>query len=123
MAGYLDGHLGEKGLIATPPKLRTQGVLLVGLGHSTAFETRIAQQACAVIGQTLSEARISTAGLALPGRSMELLTPLEAMQLWLTASPRGGPLAEIAIIERAGSRRALESLFEGLRRQAEFPLD
>jgi hypothetical protein len=123
MAGYLDGHLGEKGLIATPPKLRAQGLLLVGLGYSSAFDTRIAQQACAVIGETLSDAQISTAALALPGRSLELLTPLEAMQLWLATSLRGGPLAEIAIIERVGSRRALESLFEGLRRQAEFPLD
>jgi hypothetical protein len=123
MAGYLDGHWGEKALIATPPKLKVDGLLLVGLGHSTAFDARIARRVCALIGETLTQARVSTAALALPGRSMDLLTPLEAMQLWLGTSPTSGPLAEITIIEQAGSRRALESLFEGLRRQAESPLD
>ncbi|MBW2212038.1 MAG: hypothetical protein JRG67_13545 [Deltaproteobacteria bacterium] len=48
---------------------------------------------------------------------------LEGMQLWLDASPRDSELEEVSIIECAEEHRALELLFDGLRRQAESPLD
>ena len=54
---------------------------------------------------------------------MGLLSALEAMQLWLAASPRDGNLEELSIIELAQEHRALDSLFDGLRRQADSPLD
>jgi hypothetical protein len=66
---------------------------------------------------------VSTAALALPGRSLGLLTALSGMQLWLGASPRDARLEEVTIIELAEEHRALDSLFDGLRRQAESPLD
>jgi hypothetical protein len=44
------------------------------------------------------------------------------MQLWLAASPRDAQLEEITIIERAEEHRALDSLFDAMRRQAESPL-
>ncbi len=123
MAGYLDGSFGEKALVTGPPKLRSEGLLLVGLGESTAFDTRVAHEACALIAEALTEAKVSTAALVLPGRSLALLPALQAMQLWLEASPRDGDLEEVCIIERAEEHRALDSLFDGLRRQAESPLD
>jgi len=123
MAGYLDGHFGEKALVAAPPKLKSEGLLLVGLGPSTAFNTGVARSACRLIAETLAEAKVSTAALALPGRSMGLLPALDIMQLWLAASPSDGQLAEVNIIERAEEHRVLDSLFDGLRRQAESPLD
>ena len=43
------------------------------------------------------------------------------MQLWLDASPPDGELEELSIIERAEEHRALDSLFDGLRRQASRP--
>jgi hypothetical protein len=123
MAGYLDGSFGEKALITAPTKLKSEGLLLFGLGESAAFETEISRRACALIAKTLSEARVSTAALALPGRSMGLLPALRAMQLWLDASPHDSELEEVSIIEPAEEHRALDSLFLGLRRQAESPLD
>lgn len=123
MAGYLDGSFGEKALIPEPTKLKSEGLLLLGLGSSGEFDAEVAQRACALIAETLTEAKISTAALALPGRSMGLLPALRAMQLWLDASPRDGALEEVSIIERAEEHRALDSLFDGLRRQAESPLD
>jgi hypothetical protein len=53
---------------------------------------------------------------------MGLLPALEAMQLWLEASAGNGDLEEVCVIERAEEHRALDSLFDGLRRQAESPL-
>jgi hypothetical protein len=123
MAGYLDGDFGEKALITAPSKLKSEGLLLLGLGESSTFQTGIAQRACALIAQTLTEAGVSTAALALPGRSLGLLTALSGMQLWLGASPRDARLEEVTIIELAEEHRALDSLFDGLRRQAESPLD
>jgi hypothetical protein len=122
LSGYLDGSFGEKALIAAPPKLKSEGLLLVGLGASTAFDTGVAENACTLIAKALTEAKVSTAALVLPGRSMALLPALDGMQLWLAASPRDGELEEVSIIERAEEHRALGSLLDGLRRQAESPL-
>jgi hypothetical protein len=123
MAGYLDGSFGEKALMSTPPKLKSERLLLVGLGQSTTFDAGIAARACTLISEALTEAKASTAALALPGRSMGLLPALESMQIWLAASPGDGDLQEVSIIERAEEHRALDLLFDGLRRQAESQLD
>jgi hypothetical protein len=123
MAGYLDGSFGEKALVIAPSKLKSEALLFVGLGESRAFDTKVAERACALIAEALTEAKVSTAALALPGRSMGLLPPLEAMRLWLAVSPRNHNLEEVSIIERAEEHRTLDSLFDGLRRQAESPLD
>ena len=123
MAGYLDGSFGEKALMSTPRKLKSEKVLLVGLGRSTTFDAGVAARACAVVAEALTEAKVSTAALALPGRSMGLLPAIETMQLWLAACPAHSELEEISIIERAEEHRALDSLFDALRRQAESPLD
>jgi hypothetical protein len=122
MSGYLSGSFGEKALIAGPPKLKSEGLLLVGLGASSAFDTGVAESACALIAEALTEAKVSTAALVLPGRSMALLPALESMQLWLAASPQDGDLEEVSIIESAEEHRALDSLFDGLRRRSESPL-
>jgi len=123
MAGYLDGRFGEKALLATPPTLKSDALLLFGLGPSTEFEDLIAKRACAQIVETLVEARVSNAALVLPGRSMELLPALDAMQLWLDANAYDLVLEEVIIIERIEEHRALDSFLDGLRRQAESPLD
>ena len=123
MAGYLAGSFGEKALLTNPGKLKSEAILLVGLGDSSAVDRSLAEKACALIAEALRDANVSTAALALPGRSMGLLSALEAMQLWLAASPRDGNLEELSIIELAQEHRALDSLFDGLRRQAESPLD
>jgi hypothetical protein len=45
------------------------------------------------------------------------------LQLWLAASPSDAWLEDVSIIEPEEEHRTLESLFDGLRRQAESPLD
>jgi leucyl aminopeptidase len=123
MAGYLQGTFGEKALLANPGKLKSERLLLIGLGESASFDESVARKACALIAEALREAKVSTAALALPGRSLGLVTALEAMQVWLAASPLDSELEELSIIERAQEHRALDSVIDGLRRQAESPLD
>lgn len=123
MAGYLDGDRGEKAWVIAPPQIKSAGLLLVGLGPSTDFDASVAGDACAQIAEALTEAKVSTVALGLPGRSLNVLPALEAMQLWLERAPSEGELDEVSIIERAEEHRALSSLLDGLRRQAESPLD
>ncbi len=123
MAGYIDGKFGEKALVTAPSKMKSEGLLLVGLGSSIDFDENVAKRASALIAGALREAKVSTAALVLPGRSMGVLPASESMQIWLATSPPDGDLDEISIIERAEEHRALDSLFDGLRRQAESPLD
>jgi hypothetical protein len=122
MAGYLRGTFGEKALVANPGKLKSERLLLIGLGESASFDPSVARKASALISEALRDARVSTAALALPGRSIGLVTALEAMQVWLAVSPVGSELEELSIIELAQEHRTLEALFDGLRRQAESPL-
>jgi leucyl aminopeptidase len=123
MAGYLRGAFGEKALFANPGKLKSERLLLVGLGESASFDEGVARKACALIAEALREAKVSTAALALPGRSLGMVTALDAMQVWLAAGPFDGDLEELSIIERAQDHRGLDSVIDGLRRQAESPLD
>ena len=122
MAGYIDGAAGEKALVAAPPKLRARGLLLAGLGPSRSFGTSEARESCIAIADALAEARVSTAAVSLPGRSLGLLPALEAMQLWLSIPVDETHLEEIAVVESSEEHRSLASLLDGLRRQAESPL-
>lgn len=123
MAGYLDGSFGEKALVTAPSKLQADALMLVGLGTSVDFDAGVAERACTLIAETLTQGKVSTAALALPGRSMNLLPALQAMQLWLAASAYDDEIEEVSIIDRTEEHRALDSLFQSLRRQAESPLD
>ena len=122
MAGYVEGRFGEKALLTNPGTLKSDALLLVGLGRSAEFGLDVASRACGLIAGALRDAKVSTAALALPGRSIARISALDAMQLWLSASTNDGELEEISIIEDAREHRALDSLFDGLRRQAESPL-
>lgn len=122
MSSYLDGHFGEKGWVASPAKLKAGSLLLVGLGPRASFDDERAKAACALISHALQSAKVATAAIALPGRSLDLLPPLEAMRLWLEVQPTDDSLEEISIIERAEEHRSLVALFDGLRRQSESPL-
>ncbi len=122
MAGYLEGKPGEKGWVAAPRQIKSGGLLLVGLGSSTRFEASAARDACARIVEALADAKVSTVALSLPGRSMGLLPALDAMQLWLESVPARSELEEVSIIEDSVEHRALGSLLDGLRRQAESTL-
>lgn len=122
MAGYLEGHFGEKGMIAGPDKLRAEGVLLIGLGPTSSFDGSTAKRACELIADTLRESKVTTAAVALPGRNLELVGALQAMQLWLAASREDETLEELSVIERSEEHRALGSLVDGLRRQSESPI-
>lgn len=123
LAGYIDGRFGEKSLLTSPGTLKSEALLLVGLGDSSDFDASVAANASALIADALRDAKVSTAALTLPGRSISLIPALEAMQIWLAAKPDESDLEELNIIEDAREHRGLDSLFDGLRRQAESPLD
>lgn len=123
MAGYLDGRLGDKGLIAGPTKLKADALLMVGLGPSDAFDAEVAKASNAMIADTLRSSKVTTVAIALPGRSLGLITAMDAMQTWLDTGLEDDLLDEMSIIEAVEEHRTLASLFDGLRRQAESPLD
>lgn len=121
-AGDLRGSFGEKGWTIAPSKLEAERLLLLGLGRSEAFDRGVAERASTLIADVFIEAKLATAALALPGRSMECVSATDAMQYWLDATPRDLALGELTIIERRAEHKPLESLIDALRRQAESPL-
>jgi hypothetical protein len=122
-AGYLEGAFGEKGMVAAPEKLHAEGVLLFGLGASEAFDERRAVEANVLVARAMDDARATTVALALPGRSLDKVPALRAMELWLAAESSDGRVEEVTVIEALEAHRELASLVAGLRRQALSPLD
>lgn len=122
LSGYIDGREGETALLVSPAKLGAKGLLLVGLGPSGSFDADVATRSCALIANVLTESRVSTAAMVLPGRSQSHVPALDTMQIWLSAELDESRLEEVTIIERGEGRRALESVLDGLRRQAESPI-
>lgn len=122
MAGYLDGSFGEVGIIASPTKLRVDGILLFGLGASDAFNDARAAIANRLLARAIEDARVSTVAIGLPGRSLDRLPADRAMGLWLEVEPDNGIVEEVVVLEAPEEHRALASMVDGLRRQAESPL-
>lgn len=122
MAGYLEGGFGEQGMVASPGKLRVEGILLFGLGPSEVFGEEQAADANVRIARAICDTRASTVALSLPGRSLDLLPALRAMELWLATEPDLRSVEEVCVLEAPDQHRALAALVDGLRRQAESPL-
>ena len=116
------GHFGERSWTLTVPKLKAERLLLFGLGATQGFNRRRAEEACASMGRSLTDAKLRTAALPLPGRSMDRLCATEAMQAWVDAIPQELDIDEVVIIEARSEHPALRSVIDGLRRQAESPL-
>ena len=116
------GHFGEQRWTVTVPKLRAERLLLFGLGATDGFDRCRAEAACVSIGRSLTDAKLRTAALPLPGRSMDRLSVKEAMQAWVHAIPQELDIDEIVVIEARSEHGVLRSVIDGLRRQAESPL-
>jgi len=48
MAGYLRGTFGEKALLVNPDKLKSERLLLIGLGQRASFDGCVARESCAL---------------------------------------------------------------------------
>lgn len=107
--GRVAGREGEKVLVPSRPKLAFDKLFLFGLGPRERFTEDVFERTTQAMFETLALARVRSSAWVLPGRSIDLIAPARAMELFLRVA---GPNAaeghdEIALIEDADAQRAM----------------
>ncbi len=114
-SGELSGTFGAQTWMLGLRGLMAERLLWFGLGPSDAFTPTVAEAACLQLGVTLRHAGIASAALSLPGRSLDRLSPSEALQRWLSVEAL--ELDELTLIDRRDAQGELQSVLEGIRRR------
>lgn len=116
--GRLAGTRGERLLLSSRRRLPFDKIFLFGLGTRKELDPGCFEEAVRAMFDTLSDARIRSAVLALPGRTNGLLGPKEAMERFLSLAEGRGDPDEITLIEDAEAQKTMAPLVEQARRRA-----
>lgn len=123
LRGRVRGTRGERVLLPARPRLPFEKLFLFGLGERAAFDESVFATAMHEVLETLADARARTACVALPGRTLELLTPERALELFLGVVAELGPTDasrshdELVLIEHHDAQRAMSTVLEHARRR------
>jgi hypothetical protein len=139
--GFFSGAPGERCLLSGQPRLPFEKVFLFGVGprallsgSGTSAGPRAASSAptsvapggadarflevCRDMLETLGQARVRVAALALPGRHLGLVDPGRAMRLFLEVSATARTtLEELTLIDVADAQRAMRIVIDEVRRR------
>ena len=116
--GRVRGTRGERVLVPARPRLACDKLFLFGLGRRDAFDEPTFVAAIADVLDTLEGVRARTTVLALPGRSLDLVRPERAIELFLGAAGDRGEHDELTLIEPPDAQRAMIPVLERARRKA-----
>lgn len=118
LRGRISGAAREKVLVPARPKLPFEKLFLFGLGQREAFDETVFEEAVRQLLDTLSRARVRASVCALPGRSLGLLEPERAMELFLRISGPALEQDEITLVEDAEAQKVMGPVVERERRRA-----
>lgn len=118
LRGRVRGSRGERVLVPGRPRLPVDKLFLFGLGLRTSFDEGVFRDAIRDIIETLDGVGARTVLLALPGRSIELVPPDRALELFLEVASSGPSPPELVVIETADAQRAMLPVLERARRRA-----
>ena len=109
LRGRIVGNEGEKVLVPSTPKLPFDKLFLFGLGPRESFSEEVFERTAKAMFDTLARARVRSSAWVLPGRSLDLIAPARAMELFLRVAGPDAEAAhdEIALIEDAEAQRAM----------------
>ncbi|AKF06930.1 M17 family peptidase N-terminal domain-containing protein [Sandaracinus amylolyticus] len=116
--GRMRGALGERVLIPARPRLAFEKLFLFGLGPRAAFDETAFVASVDDVLDTLEKMRARTAVIALPGRSLELVGPERALELFLSAARDRHEHDELTLIEPLDAQRSMIPVLERARRKA-----
>ena len=116
--GRIDGESGELTLLPSAGRLAVDKLLLVGVGPSASFGPEVFDDATERILQALTGARIRSAAIELPGRSIGAMGAADAMERFLRIARRFDELDELILVEGPMAQRAMEPVLERERRRS-----
>jgi hypothetical protein len=128
LRGRVRGARGERVLVPARPRLSCEKLFLFGLGARASFDDSVFAAAIADMLETLDGVHARNAAIALPGRSLEVLAPERAIELFFAAladdqrarGARGNRLDhdELTVIDDLDAQRAMIPVLERARRRA-----
>lgn len=116
--GRVRGTRGERVLVPARPRLACDKLFLFGLGPRAQFDETTFVAAIADVLDTLEGVRARTTVLALPGRSLDLVAPARAIELFLAAARDRTEHDEVTLIEAPEAQRGMTPVLERARRKA-----
>lgn len=118
VSGRVRGRRGERVLVPARPRLATEKLVLFGLGPRARFDEATFVATVGDVLDTLEGLRARTLVMALPGRSLELVAPERAIELFLAAARERTEHDELTLIEPPDAQRAMIPVLERARRKA-----
>ena len=116
--GWLTGAMGEGLLLPARRRTSFDKLFLFGLGERAAFSAEAAEASVTRMLDTLEAARVRVFALTLPGRSIDVLAPEDAMGAFLRAAAGREELDEAVVLEAPEAQRVMEPLLARARRRA-----
>jgi hypothetical protein len=118
LRGRISGRSGECVLVPARPRLSFEKLFLFGLGPRARFDVDVLRAATSQMLGTLTRARVRASVLVLPGRVLGLVTPVQAMEVFLEVAAQHPDHDDVTLVEEADAQRAMEPVFERDRRRA-----
>jgi hypothetical protein len=114
----IDGSLGEAAMLPGRPRLSIEKLFLFGLGPMDGFDVDVFGGSLSLILSTLTDAKIRTSALVLPGRSVSRIDPTPAAEIFIRAATGVAEQDELTLIEPAEAQKEMLLVVEAERRRA-----
>jgi hypothetical protein len=118
LRGEIRGEPGETVLVPLRPRLGVDKLFLFGLGREQDFTRDALVPATARMLEVVTQAKVRTTALVLPGRGTGRIEATEAMESFFLASAQHRQQDEVILIEPADAQRAMEPIVQRERRRA-----
>lgn len=105
---FITGALGEVVMVPGKPKLAFDKIIVFGLGAKADFDKAAYATVIERVFTTLSQLRVRTAVVELPGRAEGLIDPIVAADVVLDEAERDADIDAWTLVEGLDARAAIE---------------
>lgn len=116
-AGRVDGRRSERWLVPCRGRLPVDKLFVFGLGHRDVFDATAYRALLSDMLETLTQARVRTALVGLPGRAAGLIAAEQAMDVLLELTRGASEQDELILIEEPDAQKAMERQIQQERRR------
>jgi hypothetical protein len=116
--GFVQGERGEVALVPLRPRFTVDKLFLFGLGPSAQLDASMLTDVTARMLDVVTQAKVRTAAIVLPGRSTAQVQPMAAMESFVLASKTHGLQDEVILLEPPEAQREMDPIVQRERRRA-----
>lgn len=114
----INGSWGETVLLPAYPRLGMDKLILVGLGESGSFHSGLLTEATGHILLTLCRVAARTSAMVLPGRGIECVDPVQAVEALIQVAGQYPDLDEVVVVDSTPAQQAMKPVLDRERRKA-----